>query len=106
MAKLHADAEAVWATCVLPVDPAAWPPLFRAAYVTALAAELAVPQAHDIALADSLRAQAWGTPSEGGRGGLVGRAMARDAAQAPGATLLASDPLTAARIGGVWHGGL
>jgi hypothetical protein len=102
--ELHANVEAVWVTCVLDVEPATWPPLFRAAFVTALAAELAVPQAHDVNLADSLRIQAWGTPSEGGRGGLIGRAMSRDAAQAPSTALLATDPLTAARDGGGWHG--
>lgn len=102
--ELHADMEAVWVTCVEEVDPATWPPLFRAAFVTALAGELAVPQAHDTNLADSLRVQAWGTPSEGGRGGLIGRAMARDAAQAPGSALLASDPLTGVRAEGPWYG--
>lgn len=99
--ELHADAAAVWATCVRQVAPADWPPLFKSAVVVALAAELCVPQSHDVNLAAALRQEAWGSPAEGLRGGQVGRAMARDAASTPGpAPLGASDALTDA-----WHGG-
>lgn len=99
--ELHANVTAVWATCVRRVDPNYWPPMFRRAVVTALAAELVVPISHDTKLADNLRAQTWGTPSEGGRGGLMGRAMAIDVASSPGsaAPIGAVDPLTDA-----WHG--
>lgn len=103
--ELHCDQEAVWVSCVVDVDPTQWPALFRAAIVVALAADLAVPQTHDRDLAEDLRRQAWGTPGEGGRGGLVGRAMARDAAQQPGPSLGASDVLTGARYDGPWYGG-
>jgi len=97
--ELHADELAVWATFVRSVEPEQWPALFRAAIVVALAADLAVPLTHDVTLKQQLAQDAWGTPSEGGRGGLMGRAMAVDASAQPGSTVLARDPLTDA-----WHG--
>lgn len=103
--ELHADAGAVWATCVIAVEPPEWPPLFRFAVAVALAAELAVPLTHDTGLKDRLDAEAWGTPQEGRRGGLIGRAIARDAAGTPGpAPVGASDVLTGARYDGPWYG--
>lgn len=102
--ELHADVAAVWATCVRQVAPEFWPGLFRSAAVVALAAELAVPQTHDVTLATSLRQDAWGTPNEGRRGGLVGRAMAIDAASTPGPAIGDVDAFGSARSGGAWHG--
>lgn len=104
-AELHADHEPLWATFVRRIDPEDWPATFRLAAVTALAADLCIPETHDTTLAASLRQEAWGTPSENRRGGLVGAAMAQDIASDPGpAPLLASDDLTDARLDGPWYG--
>lgn len=96
---LYCDEGAVWATVLARVDPSAWPAYFRLAVIMLVAADLAVPVAHDTNLADQLRALGEGTPSEQGRGGLIGRAMIADAAGAPSAApLLAADPFTVAYL--------
>ncbi len=81
--NLYADRESLWATITVRADPASWPPDFRLAATVAVAADLCVPVTHDAGLAETLRAEAEGTPSENGRGGLIGRAMGKDAAAAP-----------------------
>lgn len=96
--NLYADREALWATVTVRADPAAWAPDFRLAFTTILAADLCVPITHDAGLAEQLRADAEGTPSEGGRGGLIGRAMGKDAAASPAKAPLWADPLTLARM--------
>lgn len=96
--NLYADRESLWATVTVRADPVAWPPDFRLAVTVAIAADLCVPVTHDAGLADTLRAEAQGTPSEGGRGGLIGRAMGKDAAASPAKAPLWADPLTLARM--------
>jgi len=67
---------------------------------------LAVPLLQDLELAAEKWAQAFGTRSEGGSGGLFGRLIAQDRAAAPlGSNILANDPLTAGRFSGSWSGG-
>lgn len=96
---IYCDEEAVWATVIVQAAPAVWSPAFRLAVTTLVAADLAVPVGHDTALADDLRTQGEGTPSEGGRGGMLGRALIADASGAPTpAPLLAADPLTTAHM--------
>ena len=101
-----ADADALWGTFVCRIDPADWPSAFRLAYTVWLAASLAVPITHDAGLKQVLEQEALGTPSEGGRGGLLGRAIGVDAAGSGGvAPLNAADPLASARFGsGSWSG--
>ncbi|KIZ47393.1 MULTISPECIES: hypothetical protein [Rhodopseudomonas] len=102
---LYADRAPIWASFTVRSDPAIWPPLFRLAVTTAIAADLCVPVTHDKTLAQALQADAEGMPSEGGRGGLLGRAMGKDLAGAPVSSPLSVDPLTSARHnGGAWHG--
>ncbi len=96
--NLYADRESLWATITVRADPASWPPDFRLAATVAVAADLCVPVTHDAGLAETLRAEAEGTPSENGRGGLIGRAMGKDAAAAPAKAPLWADPLTLARM--------
>lgn len=99
--ELHCDREAVWATCVRAVPPAAWEPAFRQAVIVALAATFCLPETHDTKLQAVLEQTAWGSPSEGRRGGLMGRAIALDAASAGAvASAVGSDPLTASHFGG------
>ncbi|RIY03262.1 hypothetical protein D3218_00355 [Aureimonas flava] len=97
---LYARAANVWARCKVAVDPEAWDIGFRGAFVTALASALAVPMQSDQGLQDDLRAQAFGTPSQGGTGGQFGRLVAQNRAGSPvGSPFLRGDPLTDARWG-------
>lgn len=96
--NLYADRESLWATVTVRADPAAWAPDFRLAFTALLAADLCVPVTHDAGLAEQLRAAAEGTPSEAGRGGLIGRAMGKDAGAAPAKAPLWADPLSSARM--------
>ena len=100
--KVYAMQEALWGVFVLRIDPDLWPALYRTAFTAWLAAELCVPVTHDSNLAATLAASAVGNPSENLRGGLMGRAIAFDAAESNAAApLLATDPFTSA-----WHGGV
>lgn len=98
--RLYAHRERLWGRFLFRVDPDTWPPLFRVAAELRLAAALAMPIADSRTLKESLTADAVGTPSEGGRGGALGRAIAEDARTAPPAAPLSEgDPLTVARFG-------
>ena len=108
--QVFADHQPLWGVFITRHAPDLWPPLFRAGVVTWLAAHLAVPVTHDSGLAETLRQEAVGSPAEGMRGGLIGRAIALDAAAATTAPLGADDPLTGAQfaaggpLSGPWHG--
>lgn len=89
---------AVWAESPYPVDPVGWHPFFSAAFVIALASRLAVPLMQDTQSRDALHEQAFGSPSEGGVGGLFGRLIAQDTGRQPQESPMRwADPLTAAR---------
>lgn len=102
------NAAAVYGRFIIRQDPSLWPADFTLAVTTWLAGSFAVPVSHDADLGAVLMAQAVGSPSEGFRGGLLGRAIAIDVST--GGTedaLLTDDPLTAARYegtGAAWHG--
>lgn len=81
--NLYADVETAWATVTVRADPAIWRPDFRLAVTTLVAAELCVPVTHDQNLARALFEQAEGSGQDQGRGGLLGRAIAKDAAGSP-----------------------
>lgn len=88
----------VHARCKVAVDPAAWEPGFRAAFIVALEGMLAVPMIADVNRRDARLQDAFGTPAQGGAGGAFGRLIALDRAGSPvGSPLLSDDPLTAAR---------
>ena len=94
------DAATCWGTFAMRVSPADWPAMFRLGFTVWLAAELAVPVSHDSSLKAQLEQDAIGSPSEGGRGGLIGRAIAMDATRSGGvAPLLADDMFTAVHHG-------
>jgi len=96
--ELFADVDAVWARCKVEVDPGSWDPGFRSAFTVALAGELAVPIQSDEGLAAEYRQQAFGTPSQGGTGGLFGRLIGQNvAADPPDSSTRWADPLTDAR---------
>lgn len=99
--RIYAQADEIYVTFVMRVDPTQWLPSFRRCAVVALAAALAMPITEDRNTAEKYTVDAFGTPSEGGRGGLLGRAIDEDVRGSPGpAPAYASDPLTEARFGG------
>lgn len=106
--SVAANADALWGVFTLRIASSDWPPLFRAAFTLWLAAELCVPVTHDATLAAALLKTAVGSPEEGFRGGLMGRAIAMDHAGGGNAAPLgATDVLTSAHLGaGSWDGGI
>lgn len=95
---LFADEPEVWARCKVAVDPSAWPIEFANVFATALAAALAVPLQQDEDLAAEKDAMAFGSPREGGAGGMIGRLIAQDRASGQvSSPMLREDPLTMAR---------
>ncbi|WP_398468524.1 hypothetical protein [Tardiphaga sp.] len=96
--NLYADRDELWATVTVRPDPIVWRPDFRLALTCLVAADLCIPVTHDQRLAEALFQQGEGSPSEQGRGGLIGRAIAADAASAPAKAPLHNTPLTDARF--------
>lgn len=95
---LYADEPDVWARVKVWREPDTWDPGFLTCFTKALAGYLAVPVLQDEDLRDGYLRAAFGTPSEGGAGGMFGRLIAQHRATVPlGSPLLNSDPLTAAR---------
>jgi hypothetical protein len=83
-----------------------WPGYFVRLAREALAANLALPITENASKEQYHQQIAFGTPSEGGEGGLFGRAMAADSRYAPTRSLLDdSDPMAEARFGGSGTGG-
>lgn len=101
--ELHCNASEVWVRCVVQVAPTVWPPEFRKAMIVAIAAGLCVPVSHDLNLAASLRQEAYGSPAQDGTGGLMGQAIAKEAALSPPRAGYGSDPLTSARYAGMGY---
>ena len=97
-AALYADRKPLWATVPVRAHPQMWPVAFRLAATVLCAADFCVPVTHDPKLAAALRAEGEGDPVEGGRGGLIGRAIALAHAGARRKAPIWSDPLTAARL--------
>lgn len=97
--ELYADSEPLWASFIIRPAPSVWPAVFREAMLILVAAALAVPITHDKDLAAALLQIGQGSPSEGGRGGLIGQALAIDAAGSQSsAPIWGSDPLTSAHL--------
>jgi hypothetical protein len=92
--RVHSHAEILYAHYTARVVPALWHPVFRTAVIHAVAAALAEPLTGNSALAQDKKSDAFGTPSEGYRGGLMRAALAADAFATPARTLpAASNPL-------------
>lgn len=96
--RIYCDRDALWAVVTVLPNPNVWDPQFALAIERVSAADFCVPVTHDDKLAASIRMVAEGTPQEQGRGGLIGRAMATDAARSRTPTALSRDPLTDARL--------
>jgi hypothetical protein len=96
---IYCNVADVWAAYIVNVAPHLWPGSFRNLVVTALAAELAVPEAQDTKLLESFTVMAWGTPQELHMGGLARVAINADISGAPVmSTPVDPDPLTSARF--------
>lgn len=100
---LYCDEDQAYAVFKVPVDIALWDWQWANAFAIALAHYLAVPLTQDVDLAEQKKRDAFGTPSEGGTGGVFGRMIAQYVAAEPvGAPMLAGAPLLGGRD--AWHG--
>ena len=99
--RVHSDQPDLWADYQVATDPALWPPYFRDVARHALAAALAVPVTESTERAEFYTRRAFGTPGEGGMGGLMGAARRLDAQQQP-PQRIEDFPLITARMGGRW----
>lgn len=98
--RVHSSADPLFAVVRFRPDPQYWTATFRSATICAIAAKMAIALASDKNMYNLLDAEAYGTPSEGRRGGLMGAAIFEDAFAQPPRTINASDnPLTRARFG-------
>lgn len=80
---IHASKSPLYAQIRYRPEPNRWSPAFRAATITALQASLALSHREDKGLSDQLHERAYGTPSEGYRGGQFGAAIRADAFSVP-----------------------
>lgn len=92
-----ADESLIYARVPVRVDPNNWPGYFRKLAVTAVAASLAASVRGDDSLAAMLRAEAYGTPSQIGQGGLLKVASDLDHAIRPPEILPSGDSYVAER---------
>lgn len=93
---LSCDASAVWAQLKRntgDISPATFSATFTAALTSAVASDLAMARAHDKSLKAQFRQEAFGSPSENFRGGLMGAAIRADSAGAPVRRLRTGGPL-------------
>lgn len=81
--QVHADAEALWAYVHFRPEPWRWSAPFRAATITALAAQLALSLASDNGTSEMLYLRAYGPPSENHRGGLMRAAITLNSQATP-----------------------
>jgi hypothetical protein len=100
--QIHSDADPLFAMVRFRPDPNRWSATFRAATISAIAAELAMVVASDRTTHDTFMAKAYGTPSEQLRGGQMRAALTEDGlANPPRKAGWDNNPLTRAwRSGG------
>lgn len=95
--RVHSDADPLFAMVKFVPDPHRWTETFRSATITAIASRLAFSVASDRTTSEALRAEAYGTPSESFRGGMMRAALAEDAfANPPRSVAVDRNPLTRA----------
>jgi hypothetical protein len=78
--RVYSDEKDLWAVVQLRADESVWPAYFTATAVACLAADLIMAISGNASLRDQLTVEAYGTPSEQRRGGMVQRAQSIDAA--------------------------
>ena len=98
--QLLSDHTDIWITIMRLVGYERWPGDFREAFTTALMAELALSVREDRVLHDRLYQKAFGTPAQGGMGGLFGQALDNDSQGIPSESVgNGANPLIDARFG-------
>lgn len=97
--SIHCNHPELWASIIVDKPENEWPAYFQKAVIHALAADIALVVSDQQSIADRHYQMAYGTPSEGGAGGLIGAAMLIDA-QGDGAKGIESDAFVSARFGG------
>jgi hypothetical protein len=99
--QVHCDCQTLIADVRFRPEPNHWSAPFRSGTITALAARLAFAFASDDKMLQILNAEAYGTPSENCRGGMMRIAINEDARATPPKAMRADlNPLTAARYSG------
>jgi hypothetical protein len=99
--RVHSDADPLFAMVRFRPDPRHWSATFRAATISAIAAEVAMALASDRQTHDTFMQKAYGTPSEQPRGGQMRAALTEDGiANPPRKPGWDNNPLTRA-----WRGG-
>jgi hypothetical protein len=89
--RVHANCEALHAEVRLVRSPELWPHKFRQLAIKALAAAGCMQHTGSRTLRNDLMQEAYGLPSEAGRGGLMGQAIALDGQNEPSAQLVLED---------------
>lgn len=96
---LYCNYETVMIDYTARPDESAWPPWFTEFVATAGAAELAVPVSDQVSKKEALDVKAFGTPGDGGRGGLFAQCRTLNAQVRPTQGLFQNgDPITSARF--------
>lgn len=80
---IASDAEVLWAQCKILVHPSSWSATFRQTVIVALAGRFAYARSADKDMQDRLLRQAYGTPEEAFRGGLMRAAINEDGRATP-----------------------
>ena len=81
--QIHSNNSTIYGEYTVYTDEANWPGYFTHFAIHAFAALIALPVTDDPALADAMHTLAWGTPSDGEKGGKFAVATAIDAQQQP-----------------------
>lgn len=81
--EVHSNYERIYGEYTVYTDEANWPGYFTHFAVYAFAALIALPVTDDANLAQQMHQMAWGTPSEGEKGGKFAVATGIDAQQMP-----------------------
>ncbi len=82
-AELHADQDPLYAMILFRAPPYQWSGTFKSVMITSLAAQFAISLCHDRALSEDKRSQAYGTPSDNFRGGLMRAALGAEGFTTP-----------------------
>lgn len=85
--RLLTDHPEIWVKVRAITNPARWPGDFREAFTLGLMSEYALTIREDRPLRDKLRQDAFGSPSDGGVGGMLGAALANDNQALPSAVV-------------------
>jgi hypothetical protein len=95
--RIYTNRSPLYADYTVYLDEANWPPYFTQFAVYALAAHLAMPVTHNVALAEYYNVKAYGSLTGNSKGGLFGQAMAIDSKQKRNEYIFSS-PFTEARF--------